>query len=205
MKMHIGIRTETCFHDIAPPVSRMKLQQTKTHTGHSMPVFKVHISPTFISSSSTYSFHPGTADSTIPSPLPPKRKLVQPHFIHTPSPIYNPLQPPSPEDLSRRLEKLSSRSDSPPLVDDITTSSSASDVINPSPRAPVSGASISTHQFIVVDESEHIHPSNAPFVDDILKQNIQGLYRLWKTIRPQAQQEDRRTFLRIAREALANL
>ncbi|TFK77071.1 hypothetical protein BDN72DRAFT_852294 [Pluteus cervinus] len=143
----------------------------------------------------------GSADSTIPSPLPQTRKLVQPQPIRTPDPIYNPLQPPSPSSLARRLEKLSSRSDSPPLIDDTNTSATASDA---SPFMVPSEEPIGTHQYIIVDEDENppISPSHSP-TDEALKQTIQGIYRMWKTSRPPHQRDDQDAFLRIVQDALA--
>ncbi|KAF9015220.1 hypothetical protein BDQ17DRAFT_1268860, partial [Cyathus striatus] len=97
----------------------------------------------------------GSGDSTLPSPLPRKANLGQPapgayvssdpdateriiissgdlRIDISQTEVYNPLEPPSPGNLSRRLEAISPRPVSPPLIDESPVSTD-SDTISPQP------------------------------------------------------------------------
>jgi hypothetical protein len=91
----------------------------------------------------------GSADSTIPSPMPVKRNAdgTQTHagadrvFIPSSDLVpnlsndepYNPLEPPSPEALHERLSNLSTRPESPPFEED--NSSDSDDSVSPTDAA----------------------------------------------------------------------
>ncbi|KAF8642411.1 hypothetical protein AX16_009676 [Volvariella volvacea WC 439] len=149
----------------------------------------------------------GSADSTVPSPLPVKRKLVQPYHLHTPEPVYNPLQPPSPDALARRLRKLEPRPESPPLVDD-ATSLSASIAMTPSSSPPVSDLPTDSPKIVVMDEEPSQSSTEQPILptDLLLQQSIQGIYNLWKASRPnQRHSNDQELFLSLARQAISSV
>ena len=130
---------------------------------------------------------------------------------------YNPLQPPSPDALSRRLARLAVRPDSP-LEDE--NSSEDSDAL-PSPdgtrpeaeldQSPLGETpppqdrlvSLESQQFVVIDQPQASTREKNLDSDDALQQSIQGLYRLWKL---QQQSEspdaDKETFLTLVRRAI---
>ncbi|KAF8168072.1 hypothetical protein B0H34DRAFT_44193 [Crassisporium funariophilum] len=168
----------------------------------------------------------GSGDSTLPSPLPEKKTLAPdlarddstPERIIVPSDDlqlhhvapYNPLEPPSPEHLSRRLAALSScEINSPPPLDD----SSTSDSDTPSPHLtevnPAHAPSFSSRSPYQLGE-EYIVPGPASTVDDaaqdVLRDSIKTVFRLWKLGRqdkPPDQEKD--FFLSTVRQALDQL
>ncbi len=156
----------------------------------------------------------GSADSTIPSPRPLGRDLEhsqnaendQSVFVTSSelnpdlcrSEIYNPLVPPSPSSLSRRLAALPTRPDSPPLQEADLPSTSVSEA-SPSPQSPqtnipeeslamLSSATVPT---IDADSAKNIT------ADEALKSTIRGLHSLWRS--GARSKED---FLAIVREAI---
>lgn len=131
----------------------------------------------------------GSADSTIPSPLPRDRQL-QPaerdQRIFVPSTefnpdipqseFYDPLSPPSPSNLSRRLAALPTRPDSPPLQEEDEPSSASASAASPSPQSP--------HADLVEPEEAIVAlPAavNSKTADEALKGTIRGLYQLWRS------------------------
>jgi len=177
-----------------------------------------------------YSSVQGSGDSTLPSPRPPNKKLpsdmdtaaepgrifvasddFQAHHVEP----YNPLEPPAPESLARRLAALqTSGTASPTLFDespisDSNTASphipeiipvpadSSSSIYSPS-QPPVDG-------FVVVDEpdlSMNVEDANR----DVLRDNVKSLYRLWKLGRQDVPAEqDKEIFLATVRQALEQL
>jgi len=133
----------------------------------------------------------GSADSTMPSPRSHNRRLQLAEGdqrIFVPSSklnpdlpqfdLYNPLAPPSPSSLSRRLALLPIRPD-PPLQDEDDPSSVFASVASPSHHADLVGAEEPSTVLLrpVVQSAEAI----SIFADEALKNTIQGLYQLWRT------------------------
>jgi len=141
----------------------------------------------------TNQIHPsGSADSTIPSPRPHNCRLQSAEGdqrIFVPSSklnpdlpqldLYNPLAPPSPSSLLRRLASLPTRPDSPPLQDEDDPSSDSAFVTSPSHHADLIGAEEPSTVLLrpVVQSAEAISMS----ADEALKNTIRGLYQLWRT------------------------
>ncbi|KAJ3508933.1 hypothetical protein NLJ89_g5488 [Agrocybe chaxingu] len=176
-----------------------------------------------------YSSVQGSGDSTMPSPLPTKKKFGQdadatePGRIIVPSDDfrinhiepYNPLEPPAPSSLARRLAALANESgaNSPPLFDDSTTTDSntaspqltevvpANEERSPSlspPQQPV-------ESFVVVDVQDPADTTD-DLSQDVLRENIKNLYRLWKLGRhDKSVEEDKDLFLAIAKQAVEQL
>ncbi|KAF6765938.1 hypothetical protein DFP72DRAFT_1872 [Ephemerocybe angulata] len=199
-----------------------------------------------------YSSIHGTADSTIPSPLPVKRTAdgTQTHLfddddntssrtsserIFVPSTtlvpdagdteLYNPLEPPSPDALSRRLATLQAvRAASPPEEEEEDCSSVEDPSEGPEPaesalgleetqgQRPLSGSTVGSHRDEDVLLSE-VKPSSETSSSDIeiesaadaaVKQSIQGLYALWKLdLQRQALAPSEEAFLALVRGAIA--
>ncbi|TFK41129.1 hypothetical protein BDQ12DRAFT_720836 [Crucibulum laeve] len=183
----------------------------------------------------------GSGDSTLPSPLPrSKRKLVDPSIdpyapsdtitadriivdasnLHNPQPeIYNPLEPPSPRNLSRRLAAISPRSGSPPLL----AESPASDSETPSPFSAPADLAVPAEAtsplppadgFVVVDsdkyKGEGVGPDSGSLEEieahEALKDSIRGMYRLWKASkRKESAGPDAETFLAVVQQVIAEL
>lgn len=154
----------------------------------------------------TNQIHPsGSADSTIPSPRPHNRRLQLAegdHRIFVPSSklnsdlpqfdLYNPLAPPSPSSLSRRLASLPTRPDSPLQGDPCSISASAT---SPCHHADFTGAEEPSTVRLrpVVQSAEAI----SMFADEALKNTIRGLYQLWRTGK-----KSRRDFLTLVERAI---
>ncbi|KAF8898709.1 hypothetical protein BD779DRAFT_1485203 [Infundibulicybe gibba] len=148
----------------------------------------------------------GSGDSTLPSPLPAKRKLVQPSehvedpsvfsYSSHPSEIYNPLEPPSPTTLCRRLELIPSRSASPPLLTDDSASGSGTYSATPSP--PTQSADFSSVSGFDQESAQTCAGEN----DDVVKNTIKGIYRLWQMGRTKSL-DDQEVFSNIVREAIS--
>ncbi|KAJ2927139.1 hypothetical protein H1R20_g9940, partial [Candolleomyces eurysporus] len=184
-----------------------------------------------------YSSVHGTADSTIPSPLPVKRnadgtQVAQSERIFIPSSSlrpdhdeddepYNPLQPPSPDALSRRLARLAVRPESPPFEDE--NSSEDSDALpspdrthteaeldqsplrESAPPVPVQDrvASVESQQDMAVDQPQPNTQEERVDGDAALQQSIQGLYQLWKLQQQcKSQDADKESFLTLVRRAI---
>ncbi|KAH9486907.1 hypothetical protein JR316_0000973 [Psilocybe cubensis] len=172
-----------------------------------------------------YSAVQGSGDSTLPSPRPhpnkqlssnnvlPERIIVaSDEFQNNKVEVYNPLEPPAPASLARRLEALSAGSgaESPPLFDndDPTSDSAIASPLDPVPALTSSSSTASPKQssseeFVVLE-------SNKNSIDDatqnILCDNIKGLYRLWKLNRPNTVvEDDKEVFLATVRQALQQL
>ncbi|PFH54503.1 hypothetical protein AMATHDRAFT_134069 [Amanita thiersii Skay4041] len=160
-----------------------------------------------------YSSIQGSADSTLPSP--PSLKQKQQDFLHAESErimisypttqvdIYNPLQPPSPNQLARRLAALSSEPQYPPPLDSPSHSGSDSPTLSPEQTHPtdlisLSGALDAKAALIQVDE----HPG-----DDALRDSIRGIYRLWRGSQPDgiSHQDYQEAFMNIVRGTIHNL
>ncbi|KDR85019.1 hypothetical protein GALMADRAFT_233586 [Galerina marginata CBS 339.88] len=167
----------------------------------------------------------GSGDSTLPSPRLSKKKLPAegeqdndiPERIIVPSDdlqtnhaeLYNPLEPPPPASLARRLEALAAESgtNSPPLFDDYPTrdSNTASpQALEAMPALTSSSSTASPPQplsdgFIVDQVSNHA-------TQDALRDNIKSLFQLWKLARPDKSiNEDKEFFLNTVRQALEQL
>jgi hypothetical protein len=160
----------------------------------------------------------GSGDSTLPSPFPVKQKhdpserVIVVYAGSNPSTVYNPLDPPSPNTLARRLEDLSPRLPSPPLLDDYSESASGSNSF------PPSTVTLSTQLITVESGSSPPRPPLAnssvpPRVKDgsvesraALKDTIRGVYYLWKSGRrlcARTEGEDEEEFMSIVRQAMA--
>lgn len=170
----------------------------------------------------------GSGDSTLPSPRPqpnkqlgsnnvlPERIIVaSDEFQNNNAEVYNPLEPPAPASLARRLEALSTGSgiDSPPLFDNDRTSDSATtSSLDPVPALTSSSSTASPKQssfdeFIVVDQDTNISKDAIDdATQDILRDNIKSLYRLWKLNRCNTTiEDDKEVFLATVRQALEQL
>jgi len=150
----------------------------------------------------------GSGDSTIPSPRLPKKTLedevpaegrtlvpsgdLQRHHEEP----YNPFQPPSPDALSRRLQALSDGSASPPaLIDDIPDSEPSDTPPRTTEVSPIDAKTIEFEQRDVGNPAQ-----------DILKDNIRSLYRLWTLTHPVSSGDDSKTlFLETVRRSLEQL
>ncbi|CAA7266463.1 unnamed protein product [Cyclocybe aegerita] len=176
-----------------------------------------------------YSSVQGSGDSTMPSPLPTKKKFgqdadaVQTGRIIVPSDDfrinhvepYNPLEPPAPSSLARRLAELANEpgASSPPLFDDSTTtdSNTASPQLTEAvPANEERSPSFSPQQqpaesFVVVDVQDPVDTTVDPS-QDVLRENLKNLYRLWKLGRhDNSVEEDKDLFLTIAKQAVEEL
>jgi hypothetical protein len=159
----------------------------------------------------------GSADSTIPSPLPPAKSLkssalndvtnIEQHpervivpptefQLHHVEP-YNPLQPPSPAAISRRLQALSSESPTlaSPLIDEPDSDTETS----------------SSHQAEVDAAPLNLEHSQTP-VDDhdpfqiAMQDTIKNLYKLWRLNRQdQSAVQDKDIFVVAVQHALEQL
>lgn len=129
---------------------------------------------------------------------------------------YNPLQPPSPDALSRRLARLAVRPESPPFEDE--NSSEDSDALpspdrtlpeaeidqsplRESPPAPDHVSSAEAQQEAVIDKPQRSTEEQADS-DAALQQSIQGLYRLWRLQQNSPQNADKDSFLTLVRRAI---
>ncbi|KAK2461893.1 hypothetical protein APHAL10511_006356 [Amanita phalloides] len=142
-----------------------------------------------------YSTIQGTGDSTAPSPL-QKHSIVQTSESHEehervmvsyPAPeaaIYNPLEPPSPKQLARRLAALFVDIEDGPYI-------SVSDSQTLSPEHPPDFSLIGDG----VDFCATKLPSNAYLGDA-----IRAIYRLWRTTRPEDDSQD--AFMEIVRQSI---
>lgn len=149
----------------------------------------------------------GSGDSTFPSPLPDKQTFAQRdvgtnrrvivacnELQQNAAELYNPLNPPSPNSLSHRLALVSSRPDSPPLLDE----SPSSDSDTPSRQAFSTGVEITPNpspskplQTVTVESQE------------ALRDSIKGIYGLWFAgQRLKNTDEARELFLTLVRQAL---
>ncbi|KIK06968.1 hypothetical protein K443DRAFT_673856 [Laccaria amethystina LaAM-08-1] len=144
----------------------------------------------------------GSGDSTLPSPLPNKQTFVQQdvgtnrrviiagtELQQNAAELYDPLNPPSPNSLSRRLALVSSRPDSPPLLDDSPSSNSDTPSTgveitpNPSASKPV--------QTVTVE------------LQEALRDSIKGIYGLWFAGQQGKNTDEARDlFLTLVRQAL---
>ena len=179
----------------------------------------------------------GSGDSTLPSPRPLNKKLAPdvevglgegPERIFVPSDDfqihhvepYNPLEPPAPDSLARRLAALSALQTepgselrmSPPLFEDDSPTSDSNTAsphlaeLLPPPEVP----SPTYSPFVVAelplesapeDPRQLEHPSQ-----ELLRDNVKCLYRLWKFGRQDAATEqDKEVFLATVRQALEQL
>ncbi|KAF9459918.1 hypothetical protein BDZ94DRAFT_1267207 [Collybia nuda] len=162
----------------------------------------------------------GSGDSTLPSPLPLRQKHDSPERViisytgSNPSSVYNPLEPPSPNTLSQRLEDLSPRSPSPSPVDDKSDFIPASSHHNTTSAAPstqvtsVTANSSSLYGYAVdAPVTSQGARMTTPSTDscDALKDAIRGLYRLWKNGRPSCPRlvDEDKEFLNIVRQVMA--
>lgn len=144
----------------------------------------------------------GSADSTVPSPRPRDRQLqpaegdqrifipsteLNPDLLH-PEP-YNPLAPPSPGSLSRKLASLPTRPDSPPLQEEDDISSASASATSPSPQSPHTDLAEAGEPFVTLPPAsdstaqERIESAEVNHIpaDEALKSTIRGLYQLWRT------------------------
>ncbi|KAJ3576665.1 hypothetical protein NP233_g287 [Leucocoprinus birnbaumii] len=144
----------------------------------------------------------GSADSTIPSPRPRDRQLqpiegdqrvfvpsteLNPDLLH--GELYNPLAPPSPSSLSRRLASLPTRPDSPPLHEEDDASSASASATSPSPQSPHPDLDEGGEPSIVLppaandtaQERTQTADVNYKPADEALKGTIRGLYQLWRS------------------------
>lgn len=143
----------------------------------------------------------GSGDSTFPSPLPNKQTFSQGdggtnrrvivacnELQQNAAELYNPLNPPSPNSLSRRLTLVSSRPDPPQLLDD----SPPSDSDTPSPHAPSTEVEITPNPQTVTAE-----------LQEALRDSIKGIYGLWFAGQQGKNTDEARgLFLTLVRQAL---
>lgn len=127
------------------------------------------------------------------------------------SELYNPLEPPEPSALARRLEALSAESS--PLSEESPTSASTTTspermdaTLIEQSVSPLYSTSASSHQpgdeFVVVDSAVNVTDP----VQSILSCNIKGLYQLWKLGRQDKSVEnDKEVFMTIVQQALSQL
>lgn len=158
-------------------------------------------------------YHLGSGDSTLPSPLPRKKVFETnlsdpvPERIIVPSDdlqfrhveLYNPLEPPSPDTLARRLAALSSSSgaNSPPFLDDSPTTNSET----PSPNIrEVSHTQIFSSSPSISHQQSHqtvvdMHPQcdSNDQAQNALRDSIRSLYQFWKLSRPDMRSDQGRT------------
>lgn len=164
---------------------------------------------------------PGVVDS-------PERIIVPSDDLQTNhGELYNPLAPPEPNVLARRLEALTSGSDidsaeCPPLSDDSVTSNSTlmtpeagTTSLNPIDSIHRSSDAIQTaessngsprqaDEFVVIDSTSSTTSND--LAEHALHDSIRGLYRLWKLGRPDNSiGQDRDAFLNSVRKALDTL
>ncbi|KAF9453788.1 hypothetical protein P691DRAFT_630850, partial [Macrolepiota fuliginosa MF-IS2] len=147
-----------------------------------------------------YSTVQGSADSTVPSPRPvdrqhqpqnPESEADQRIFVPSSElnpdlprkEIYNPLAPPSPSSLSRKLAALPTRPDSPPLQEEDDDPSSAS--ASATSQSPQSlHADFTQEPFVVshsaADVAVDANAAGNAAADEALKSAIRGLFRLWR-------------------------
>ncbi len=159
----------------------------------------------------------------MPSPLPvtkfqsettsdsqPERIIVPPtnfqiHHVD----LYNPLEPPTPAALSRRLEALSKEPESlsSPLVeesesDSDTTSAHLLDLNAPSPKISSDFLQLPGDETIVHNSTSN--PKDP--VQEILQNTIRNLYMLWKSgRRDQAVDQDKELFMSTVQHALEGI
>jgi hypothetical protein len=164
-------------------------------------------------------FFAGSGDSTLPTPpsLAQKQNDSKRIFVSypglPPTTAYNPLDPPSPNALARRLAELSPRLQSPPLDDD---SESASDSPTFSPLLNALLSSSAALSFTDTDTALSKDASCACEQDaqrtvphheshEALKDAIRGVYRLWKSARKtdSATHEEGEEFLETVRQIVA--
>lgn len=140
-----------------------------------------------------------------------------------PSSAYNPLAPPSPHTLARRLADISPRPESPPLVD-LDDSDSASGSASPTPSPPSRFAALppaaesvplppsvaATSPVIAADVplpiEEAVEPKITEPCDPLLKDAIRSVFRLWQAGKQASSltlAEDGETFLEIVRQVVA--
>ncbi|KAF8872142.1 hypothetical protein CPB84DRAFT_1818105 [Gymnopilus junonius] len=115
--------------------------------------------------------------------------------------LYNPLEPPPPASLARRLEALSSHDGtiSPLFEDDLKADSNAT---IPHPLEPVPALTSSSS---TTSPSSHDQPNTITdnAAQDVLKDNIKGLYRLWKLVNQDLPSEHaKEVFLKNTRRVL---
>jgi len=163
------------------------------------------MSPVLIISHSII-FSAGSGDSTFPSPLPNKQTFVQRdvgtdrrvivdcnELQQNVAELYNPLNPPSPNSLSRRLALVSSRPDSPSLDD-----SPSSDSDTPSRHAPSTGVEVTPNP----SASKPLQTVTAE-LQEALRDSIKGIYGLWFAAQQGKNTDEARDlFLTLVRQAL---
>ena len=122
--------------------------------------------------------------------------------------LYNPLEPPTPAALSRRLEALSKEPESlsSPLVEESESDSDATSAhlldFAPSPRISSDFLQPPLHETIVHNSTAN---SNDP-VQDILQNTITNLYMLWKSgRRDQPVDRDKELFMSTVQHALEGI
>lgn len=147
----------------------------------------------------------GSGDSTVPSPSRRKsvaqvtdtyeesdRVMVAYPTVQTE--VYNPLMPPSPGQLTRRLAALSTPSNSSFPADD-TPSESASPTLSPDQAHSPDPSTIA-----ITSDAKPIFPCIDEHPNDIfLSDAIKSIYLLWKEGRPNAHHD---TFMEIVRQSI---
>lgn len=169
---------------------------------------------------SLYAAIQGSGDSTLPTPPPLAQEQNDSKRIFVsypglpPTTVPNPLDPPSPNALARRLADLSPRLQSPPLADH-SNSESASDsaVFSSLPHPPLpssivlptdTDATFSKDNLVgesrvYQQDARHIVPHHESY--EALKDSIRGIYRLWRS--SSVTHEEKEEFLEIVRQIVA--
>jgi hypothetical protein len=149
----------------------------------------------------------GSGDSTLPTPPSPQKQLkrvLMPYPGPAPATVFNPLEPPSPRALARRLADLGHRPQSPSQLGDVKSELVPdSPVLSPPQHSllPTSNPSPSDAYQQEAQRTEPGHESH-----EALKDAIRGLHRLWRLTRQECsvtQSEEQQEFLEIVREVVS--
>ena len=162
----------------------------------------------------------GSADSTIPSPLPPVKNIKSqvntipdletfPERVIIPSSEfqvhrvepYNPLEPPSPAALSRRLQALSNESTTPLLDEPV------SNFEIPPYHAEIAVASPNVVEILSSTTSSRIPTDDHDPFQVIMQDTIKNLYKLWRLGKQDdhSAEQDKNVFILAVQHALEEL
>lgn len=118
---------------------------------------------------------------------------------------YDPLNPPSPHGLSRRLAALSPREATPPLLDDTSENTTPSPTVAGSDSLPGMLGGVKGCEVVIMNTEDARDVSVCSDADAALKQSIRGLYQLWSSgTRSTQRDEDKARFLSLVREAVGD-
>ncbi|KAF8745547.1 hypothetical protein AX14_006870 [Amanita brunnescens Koide BX004] len=136
-----------------------------------------------------YSIVQGSGDSVSPSP-PQTHERVMISYPATQIETYNPLEPPSPEVLARRLAALSAS----------VMSSQPGDAFKSSSVSPTLPPEYPPYNSLVTDGVDPKPPTAEHPSDVYLGDAIQGIYHLWRVSRPEG--DPREAFMDIIRQSI---